>query len=435
MLESAFVIGVDHHLSSLDERAALNALDTDALKEKLSLKELYVLSTCNRFEIYGVAPCMHSAKAAKKSLEDILSEKTGAKLSGHVYQKTGQDMLRHGFKVASSLESMVVGEPQILGQMKQAYKKAKNDGAIGSGLDKFLTAAFHVGKRVRHETLLSREPVSVASAAMHALREGLPVELNPFIVVVGAGDMCTAAVKHLHAFGYTNVLVLNRTISKAWNLVESLGYSAAPLADFNNWVSKADAIVTCVSVSKPLLNAAALVHRKDHLHLVDMAVPRNIHEDVTTLDGVSLIDMDALSVAVEMSKEKRASYVEDAERIINEEVEAFTRWSEARKNAHMVSHLRESFEKVRAEVLGVNPTPEAEKATRLLLNKILHHPTMMIKSGYVPSTGVEMAINLMFGLRCPRVQFLQINSNSVNKGECPFVDVMRQEGLEGKTRH
>ena len=435
MLESAFVIGVDHHLSSLDERAALNALDIESLKEKLSLKELYVLSTCNRFEIYGVAPCIHSAKAAKTSLEDILSEKTGAKLSGHVYQKTGQDMLRHGFKVASSLESMVVGEPQILGQMKQAYKKAKDDGAIGAGLDKFLTTAFHVGKRVRHETLLSREPVSVASAAMHALKDGLPVESNPFIVVVGAGDMCTAAVKHLHAFGYTNVIVLNRTIAKAWNLVESLGYSAAPLSDLPNWASKADAIVTCVSVSKPLLNAASLATRKKALHLVDMAVPRNIEEDVTTLSGVSLIDMDALSVAVEMSKEKRASYVQDAERIINEEVEAFTRWSEARKNAHMVKHLRESFEKVRDDVLGDHSSFEAQKATRLLLNKILHHPTMMIKSGYVPSEGVEMALCLMFGLRCPRVQFLQINSDSVNKGECPFVDVMRQEGLETKTRH
>lgn len=435
MLESAFVIGVDHHLSNQDERAALNALDVDFLKAKLSLKELYVLSTCNRFEVYGVAPCKHSAMAAKKSLENVLKEKTGASLSGHVYQKTGQDMLRHGFKVASSLESMVVGEPQILGQMKQAYKQAKDQGSIGASLDKFLTAAFHVGKRVRHETSLSKEPVSVASAAMHALKGQLSVEKDPFIVVVGAGDMCASALKHLHGFGYRNVVVLNRTLSKAWHLVESIGYCAAPLENIQKWLLKADAVVTCIAGDEPFIDKDLLKRRKEKLLVVDMAVPRNACESIKKLSGVTLLDMDILSHLVVTSKQKRASYVEDAKRIIDEEVEAFAKWSEERQNAHMVKHLRESFEKVRQDVLGDNPSQDADQATRLLLNKILHHPTRMIKSGYVPTKGVEMAIDLMFGLRCPRVQFLQMDTNSVNKGECPFADVVRQEGLKTQTHH
>lgn len=429
MLDTAFIVGIDHHLSGVDERAVLASLNVEDLKDKLSLKELYILETCNRFEIYGVASCMHSVSDAKTVLEDILKEKTNNVVKGHVYQKTGLEMLKHGFKVASSLESMVVGEPQILGQMKQAFKKARKNGHIGASLDKFLTTAFHVGKRVRHETSLSKEPVSVASAAMHALKGYIKPEDEKNILVIGAGEMCTAAAKHLYAMGYEQVIVLNRTFSKSYALAEELGFMSAPLSQLENWIPKVDAIVSCVNVEEPFLDQESLRDIKKPMIFVDMAVPRNIHENVKNIEGVTLIDMDRLSESIEISKEKRASHVLDATRIIDEEIEAFTKWSNERQNAHMVKHLRESFEKIRTEVLGDNPSKEAQEATKKLLGKILHHPTMMIKSGYVPTKGVEMAVDLIFGLRCPRVQFLQISNETESHAGCPFVDVMRKEGL------
>lgn len=435
MIENAFIIGVDHHLSSLDKRAALNDLNVTSLQKALQLKELYVLSTCNRYELYAVAPCAHSAKAAQSQLLQILNGQLGGDVSGAVYQKTGQDMLRHGFQVASSLESMVVGEPQILGQMKKAYQDAKVQGSIGSGLEKFLTTAFHVGKRVRHETCLAKEPVSVASNAVHLLNQKLSGKKNAFILVIGAGEMCSAAVKHLHGFGYQNVLILNRTIQKAWALAEELGYSAAPIADMLKWLPKAQAVVTCVAAQKPILNESHFQNCQSNLLVVDMAVPRNVAEAVGQLNNVELLDMDSLAQSVALSKEKRAAHVADAQRIIEEEVEAFDRWSSERQNAHMVKHLRASFEAVRQEVLGTGASAEVEAATRLLLNKILHQPTQMIKSGYVPPKGVEMVLGMMFGLRCPRVQFLQMDAASLQKGECPFVDVIRQEGLDQTATH
>jgi glutamyl-tRNA reductase len=319
--------------------------------------------------------------------------------------------------------------------MKKAYHTAKEDGSIGQGLDKFLTAAFHVGKRVRHETLLSHEPVSVASAAIYAIKQYVESHPQPLVVVVGAGDMCQAVVKHLYSSDYGNLVILNRTLSKALSLAESVGARAAPFSHLEKWLLKADVVITCVNVDQPIVSKHILKKTLKDILLVDIAVPRNVEESVSQLDKVTLIDMDSLSDFIDVSKNKRAAHVGDATRIIDEEVEAFTKWNKERQNAHMVKHLRESFDAIRQDVIVHSDSKEVEHATRLLLNKILHHPTMMIKSGYIPTKGVEMALDLLFGLRCPRVQFLQINADSVNKGECPFVDVMRAEGLKSETQH
>lgn len=442
MLERSFVLGVDHHASSVDVRQCLSDLSVEELKQSLPVKELYVLSTCNRFEVYGVAPCQHSAMAAKQGLKDLFARKTQSKnIEAHVYEKSGEDMLRHGFNVASSLESMVLGEPQILGQMKQAYHEAKEQGALGSDLDKFFGATFRVGKRVRHETMLASEPVSVSSAAVRLAEEVFDGDFTQAkVVLIGAGEMCTAAARHMHRRGLSHVSVVNRTLERAINLADEVNAVAMPLSKMLMAIDSADIVISCVHGDEPLVTKqmvqTVVVNRAGKpLHFVDMAVPRNVATDVADIENVELYDMDAIGRMVETSVSKREAQVGQAVRIIDEEIEAFNRWSRERSHTHMIKHLRASFEKSRQEVLGENPSKEVEEATRLLMNKLLHQPTMMIKSDFVPPKAVEMALGLMFGLKCPRVEFLQIDEDSANTKECPFIDVMRQEGLEVAIAH
>lgn len=447
MLERSFVLGVDHHASSVDVRQCLSDLCVEDLKTIVPVKELYVLSTCNRFEVYGVASCLHSAMAAKRALKEIFNEKVKAgtkgksNIYGHVYEKSGEEMLRHGFQVASSLESMVLGEPQILGQMKQAFHTAKEQGSVGSELEKFFAATFRVGKRVRHETLLANEPVSVSSAAVRLAEKVYRGDFSKAkVLVVGAGEMCTSAVRHLNAKGLRNITIVNRTLSKALELADEVHAVAIPLSKMLMAMDNADIVISCVHSEKPLVCSqmvqTIMVNRASRpLYFIDMAVPRNVDENVGKLNHVELYDMDAIGNMVENAVSLREAQVSQAVKIIDEEVEVFNRWSRERSNLHMIKHLRASFESIRNEVVGENPSEEVEIATRLLMNKLLHKPTMMIKSDFVPAKGVEMALDLMFGLRCPRVEFLQIDQDSANNMECPFLGVMRDEGLEAPVSH
>tara|TARA_R110000868_G_scaffold262401_1_gene520865 strand:- start:27237 stop:28574 length:1338 start_codon:yes stop_codon:yes gene_type:complete len=438
MLEKSFILGVDHHASSVDVRQRLSGLSMQDLSAKLPASELYVLSTCNRFEVYVSSPCSHSSKHALKNLKRIFAEEASiapSELESHIYQKSGEDMLRHGFSVASSLESMVLGESQILGQMKQAYKEAKDTGHVKTNLDKFFNATFHVGKRVRHETVLASEPVSVASAAVRLARTVFPVDFNRcHVVLIGAGEMCTAAARHLKAQDVGSITIVNRTLENAKKLAEEVGAQAVRMPKLMQVLKTADIVISCTGAVDPLVtvnmvNDAMRSRLNVPLTFIDIAVPRNVAEGVSLIPYVSLYDMDKLGQQVRASQDKRAAEIGHAEEIINEEVQAFNKWSDERKNAHMVKHLRETFESVRAEVLQSYPSNEAEEATRLLLNKLMHKPTRMIKSGLVPAKGIEMALNLMFDVHCPRVEFVQGETSAVASGECPFFDVMRDEGL------
>ncbi|MFT7144891.1 MAG: glutamyl-tRNA reductase [Alphaproteobacteria bacterium] len=441
MLEKSFIVGIDHHASSVDVRQRLSELSMEELSTILPVDEIYVLSTCNRFEVYVSSPCKHSAKHALKSLKRVFAEQTSmlpSELEGHIYEKTGEDMLRHGFNVASSLESMVLGEPQILGQMKQAYKQAKSHGTMKMNLDKFLNATFHVGKRVRHETVLANESVSVASAAVRLAKNVYePDFATCHVVLIGAGEMCTNAARHLKSQGVKYITIVNRTLENAKKLAEEVGGKAVRLPKLMSVLQTADVVMSCTGSLEPLVtkNMAADIMRSRYnipLVFIDIAVPRNVAADVDVLEGVSLYDMDKLGEQVRVSKDKRAAQVGHAEVIINEEIKAFGRWSEERKSSHMIKHLRSTFDTVRDEVLTKCPSKEAEDATRLLLNKLMHKPTQLIKGGLIPAEAVEMALSLMFDMRCPRVEFLQVEANSVKSGECPFMDVVRLEGLNAE---
>lgn len=441
MLEKSFILGIDHHISNVDVRQRLSELSMSHLSSILPVDELYVLSTCNRFEVYVSAPCVHSAKHVLKHLKNVFAEQVCmelGELEAHIYQKTGEEMLRHGFNVASSLESMVLGEPQILGQMKKAYKQSQSHGKIKTNLDKFFNATFHVGKRVRHETVLANESVSVASAAVKLAKTVFKPDFKTCnVVLIGAGEMCTNAARNLKSQGVTSITVVNRTLENAKKLAEEVGAKAVRLPKLMSTLRQADIVISCTGatdplVSKNMVNDIMRSRFNTPLVFIDIAVPRNVAEDVTLISDVELYDMDALGKNITLSLDKRTAQIGHVENIIDEEVTAFNRWSEERKNMHMVKHLRLGFEEVRTEVLEKYKTPESIEVTRLLLNKLMHKPTQMIKSGLIPTEGIELVLKLMFDLQCPRVEFLQIEAISVKTGECPFMDVVRLEGLNAE---
>ena len=426
MLNKSFVFGVNHKNAPVAVRERLSVLSLDNLARHLpAVDELMVLSTCNRFEIYASMPETETESVLR------LFENNNESLQNVMYVKQGAEMLRHGFRVAASLDSMVVGEPQILGQMKQAYKMAKRAGKIHGFMDKFCTTALHVGKRVRVETDLAKANVSVASAAVSALMVSNSVVKSgkrTTVLAVGAGNMTRSSLLHLLRYPNVDVLLCNRTFEHAKKLAAR--YSRVTAVCFEGLeahLKRCDAVVVATAAQSPVITEEMIRNRMrerpQELTIVDLGLPRNVSPEVQNIQGVKLFDVDALKDVASQGMAKRQSQIHLADAIIEEEIQTFVTWNEARKNVHMVDHWRSSMEAMRQEVLSHAPQASAEEATRLLLNKIMHHPSLVLKAGHVPAVAMENALELLFGVSCPRVRLLPIRGKSDTTSACPFENV------------
>lgn len=407
-LNHSFVWGVDHHKANVDMREQLARIDTPKLLTTLTpniAQESMLLSTCNRYEIYGSAD-----KQIKDDILGIMSEHSGIKdnhLNELLYFKTGEEMLRHGFAVASSLESMVLGEPQILGQMKQAYSNAKEHGTINTMLDRFCSTAFHVGKQVRSHTSIAAHPISVASIAVRTAKDIFGDLTNSSVVLIGAGDMGIACAKHLKNTGIKNLTIVNRNRLRAVDLAAPLGATTQDFADLTTAIANADIVISSTASEEPivtpeLVEEAFKTRKQKPVFFIDVAMPRDIHPDIQNMDNCFVYDIDQLGLIAKDGQKCRESQVEKAQLIINAEVESFIHWSDGQKNSHIINKLRNNFESVRAEVLNKYPSPEAEEATRLLLNKLLHRPTCAIRNGEHNDDDLTQLIETFFETGCTR---------------------------------
>jgi glutamyl-tRNA reductase len=442
MLDRSFVVGISHKDAPIDVREKLGAIcESEVLRSVPLLGEAMVLSTCNRYEVYGFAPTGISVESSLESVQEFLREKAGVchhGWHGISFVKTGEDMLRHGFNVASSLESMVLGEPQILGQMKNAYNIAKTNGHVSAFMERFCHASFRVGKRVRTETTIAHNAVSVASTAVRLAAEHVDDLKTAKVLLLGAGDMTISALKHLDVLGATDINILNRTPSRAQKLADDfsarmgVAIKSAGMESLSRYLVDADVVITATSSLVPVVTPE-VVQGANKLTLIDIAVPRDVSRDVDQMDGVTVLDIDDLGRYVQAAKEARIQQVEKARDIISEEIKSFSQWEDEQKNAHMVRYLREHSEGLRQEVLQKFDSPEAEAATRLLLNKMLHHPMKAIKDGHAPAGSMEHIVALLFGIECPRrVQFLPSDENSSTKQGCPFIAQMAATSKEWK---
>jgi glutamyl-tRNA reductase len=404
--------GLNHRTAPVEVRERI-AFEEKALPAALAslrrcpgLLEGMILSTCNRVEI---AATLDDGADAGCAVETFLAESRSvdrAWVVPYLYRYDGSDAIRHLFRVASSLDSMVVGEPQILGQLKSAYAMAKEHGALSGFLDLVMTRAFNVAKRVRSETDIGESAVSISYAAVELARDIFGSLVGKRVLVVGAGKMAESALRHLRRAGVSEVLIANRTRARAQPLADEFNGRVIDYELLIEALPDVDILLASSAAPHYILTRdqmrAVIVRRKNRpMFLIDIAVPRNIEPDVNKLDNVFLYDIDDLDKTVQSNIDGRNQTAVEAEEIIREEVERMMQRLKTREVAPTIVSLQEQLESVRAQEidrmrarLGAM-TPQQEEAvdaiTRGIINKIAHGPITELRRSASNPDGARMS--------------------------------------------
>jgi len=413
-------VGLSHRSAPVDVRervdfarqglgSALAALADEGIGS-----EAVVLATCNRAEVYLVA----DSESAEESMARFISayhEVERASIAGHLYRHKGAEVARHLFRVAAGLDSLVVGEPQILGQVKAAYSVAHEGRFTGAVTNRLFHAAFSAGKRVRSETGLAEGAVSVSYAAIGLAQKILGDLEDLSVLILGAGEMAKLTGLHLQAQHVKTVTIVSRTLQAAEDLARQLGGRALPWDDLVPALTAADIVVTATGasepvLSRPLVEQAVRRRRNRPLFLIDIAVPRDVEPSVGDIEQVFLYNIDDLQAIVRENLTRRSAELSQAEAIVEEEVTRFVSWLQSRDVVPTVVALRQRFEAVRrAELERLAPklsglTPEArarvDDVTRLIVEKLLLIPTEQLKAVSDEALVVTYAdaLNRLFGL-------------------------------------
>jgi glutamyl-tRNA reductase len=401
--------GLSHHTAPVEVRERL-AIPESVLAEALGVlleiagaDEAMILSTCNRVEIAITVQSGDASDAVRRFLAARNNSAPGA-LDAYLYELSDRDAIRHIFRVAASLDSMVVGEPQILGQMKAAYAAAHDLGTLHGILDDVLTRAFGVAKRVRNETDIGRSAVSVSYAAVELARQIFGSLKGKTVLIAGAGKMSELAARHLHRSGCDRILVTNRTRRRA---EEMAALFDGEVIDYDAWkprLAEMDIVLTSSGAHDYILlkdevKRAVDKRRNRPMFVIDIAVPRNVEPSVNELENVFLYDIDDLGKAVEENRKTRQKEAEDAEQIINGEIDRLlSRWKVREVAPTLVKLQQQLDEMARLEMervkgkLGVL-TPQQEEAlaayTRGLLHKVAHGPLTEIRRAAALPDGEE----------------------------------------------
>ena len=390
-------IGLSHRTAPLSvrERLALPEPRQVELLQRLAQapNEAFLVSTCNRVELYVAAPDMNRAR---QSALDELQKLGGPETLEHLYEHRGEDALVHLFRVASSLDSMVLGEAQILGQVKDAFERGQGSGAVRGELTRVCAAAFGCAKRVRTETAIGRSATSMASAAVALASKVFDGLGDKTVLLVGAGEMSELAARHLKQAGATRLFVANRTLARAEALAAEVGGTARPFEELFTLLTSADVVVCSTASPVPIFtreNVGAVARARKHrtLFMVDLAVPRDIASEVGELDWVHVYDVDDIQKFV---AENAAARIEEAQKagvLVAQEVARFVRDRAVRNGVPVLAQLRQRAEALaRTEVertlssLGDGLTEKQRKSIeamgRAIVNKLLHEPTARLRA-------------------------------------------------------
>jgi len=400
-MSSIVIVGLNHRTAPVEIRERL-AFPADTighalrgLVEREEIVEGIILSTCNRVEVCVLAGG-ESYKGAT-AVKEFLSATHGIardELNGYLYHYEGEEAVKHLFRVSSSLDSMVLGEPQILGQVKDAYGYAAEFRTIGPILDKFYTKAFSVAKRVRTETKVASSAVSVSYAAVELAKKIFGSLKDKTAMLIGAGEMCELAARHLLSAGVKGILVTNRTFERAVKLAGEFDGMPVRFDELLSHLKMADIILSSTGAPHFILKmedveAVIRIRKNRPMFFIDMAVPRDIDPDANQIDNVYVYDIDDLNNVIETNLEERQKEAARAEEIVSAEVRNFFRWLEAQQVTPTIVMLRRKFEEVKnAEVakaiamLGPED-PKTKKVVESLassiLNKVLHPPITALK--------------------------------------------------------
>ena len=386
-----FALGINHHTAPLAVReqvsfdlARLPLALNDLLRAK-PVREAAILSTCNRTELYCAAERAESAVEWLAEYHDLAP----GRIQPYLYQYPQRDAVRHMFRVASGLDSMVLGEPQILGQMKQAARMAEEAGTLGTLLNKLFQRTFAVAKEVRSTTAIGANIVSMAAASVHLSARIFEDMRRQRVLFIGAGEMIELCAAHFAGQTPARLTVANRTLERAEALAARFAGDAMRLDEVGGRLADYDVVVACTASPLPILGLGmverALKQRRHRpMVMVDLAVPRDIESEVGRLDDVFLYTIDDLAQIVEQGLESRQAAVVEAEAIIDSQVHDFLQWVDAREVVPMIRALRDSAERARRHEVdhalkllrrGDDPVQVIETLSRGLTNKLLHGPT------------------------------------------------------------
>jgi glutamyl-tRNA reductase len=395
------LVGASHRTAPLELRERLDfcsrGLDeaVKALAARPLVGEGVIISTCNRAELYVVSP---GSDRTTDHLMDFIAEfhdLPADRVRPHLYALVDSDAARHLFRVASGLDSLVVGEPQILGQVKEAFATATTAHTSGPLLNKLFHWAFGVGKRVRSETALAEGAVSVSYAAVSLARKIFGNLAGRRVLVVGTGEMGRLAAIHLKGQGVTSVTIASRTLANAQQLAEEVGATVVGWDSIQQGLVDADIVVTATGASTPIFTKAQVAaavpgSRTRPLFIIDIAVPRDVDPAAAEIEQVFLYNIDDLQAIVRENIGKRGTELARAEQIVEDEVRKFESWHRARSAIPTVVRLRQRFESIRTSELArlesklATLPPDArakvEDVTRLLVEKLLLRPTEQLKS-------------------------------------------------------
>jgi glutamyl-tRNA reductase len=395
------ITGVSHKTAPVEVRECL-AFREEALpaaladlKSRPGVEEAVILSTCNRVEIALTTGDSSDPQAIVDSFLADHKSVTGATIGPHLYRHEGRDAIHHLFRVAASLDSMVVGEPQILGQLKAAYAAAKDAGALAGWLDNLLSKSFNVAKRVRSVTGIGQMAVSVSYAAVELARKIFGSLNNRTVMIVGAGKMSELAARHLRRSGCSHVFVTNRTHERAVEMAKLFQGTPVEYARFTAMLPEVDILIASSGAPHYILHKEEMqrviaARRNRPVFLIDIAVPRNIEPTVNDLDNVFLYDIDDLQEVVNANLRERMKEADHAESMVEEEVERTMARLKVAEVAPLIVSLQEQWEQVRKSEIEkarrrLGPlTPQQEEAiealTHGIVNKIAHGPISELRT-------------------------------------------------------
>jgi len=389
-----FALGINHHTAPLAvrEQVAFDPLRlplalVDLLRTR-PVREAAILSTCNRTELYCATERPEAAAAWLAEYHSLPSHE----IQPFLYTHPRRDAVRHMFRVASGLDSMVLGEPQILGQMKQAARTAEEAGTLGTLLNKLFQNTFAVAKEVRSTTAIGANIVSMAAASVHLSARIFENLADQKILFIGAGEMIELCAAHFAGEKPQRLTIANRTIERAEALAARFGGDAIRLDDVGACLAEYDVIVACTASPLPIIGLgmverALKARRHRPMVMVDLAVPRDIEAEVDKLDDIFLYTLDDLGQIVEQGLESRQAAVVEAEAIIDDRVAHFLQWVDARETVPTIRALRDTAERARRHEVdhalkmlhrGDDPAQVLEALSRGLTNKLMHGPTQAL---------------------------------------------------------
>jgi len=410
-----FALGLNYQSAPLAIRERV-AFSAEGLREALAAivkappaEEAAILSTCNRTELYCAAGEPTQALAWLADYQRLDPHD----LKPYLYTLPREEAVRHAFRVAAGLDSMVLGEPQILGQLKDAVRMAEEAGALGATLSRLFQRSFAVAKEVRTNTGIGANVVSMAAAGVRLAARIFPSLRETSVLFIGAGEMIELCAEHFAAQKPAGIAVANRTLERGAMLAHRLGGQAIVLADLPEHLADFDIVITCTASQLPivglgLVERAIKARRHRPMFMVDLAVPRDIEPEVGELDDIFLYTVDDLADLVREGMDARQSAVAQAEAIIESQVGNFLHWMKAREAVPLIRQLRESAEDARRNEVeratrllarGDDPKAVLEALSHGLTNKLLHAPTQALNQSEEGDEGFRELVARLYHLR------------------------------------